>query len=162
MRVITLPNGAGKTTELIKISQETGAYIVCHSMDEASRIRSAAIDMGVNVPFPLTYDEFIQHRYHIQGVRAVLVDNIDMLVRYISRVPVGAITITTDAIEDLLGHASDEVKELYNTSAQFNAALNALSQGADKVSIVANLCLDNLRLQKQLTRYVEKYGALPE
>ena len=162
MRVIALPKGAGKTTELIKISQETGAYIVCHSQDEASRISFVATGMGAKIPFPLTYAEFIQHQYHAPGVRTVVVDNADWLVRYISRVPVAAITITTDTIEDLLGHASDEVKELYNTSAQFNAALNVLSQGADKVSIVANLCLDNLRLQKQLTRYVEKYGTLPE
>jgi hypothetical protein len=53
-------------------------------------------EMGLNIPFPMSYDEFLSHKYHGVGVKSVHVDNADLLLQYISDVPVHTTTISTD------------------------------------------------------------------
>lgn len=93
MKVIHSERGTGKTTKLIEMSADTGFYIVCHDAREAHRVHLEAIKMGLDIPFPITYWEFLNGMYHSKGVKGVLVDNADVLIHYISKVPIGAITI---------------------------------------------------------------------
>lgn len=85
MRTISGGRGEGKTTTLIKISADSGAYIVCFSMKEADRVHMEAIKMGLKIPLPITYDEFISRHYSPKGVRSLLIDNVDMLLQYIAK-----------------------------------------------------------------------------
>jgi len=96
MKKIILGKGKGKTTELIKQSAESGDYIICHSLNECSRIQFKAGEMGLNIPFPASYDEFINGNYYSKGIRGFLIDNVDMLLQHMTNVPVNAITITKD------------------------------------------------------------------
>lgn len=94
MEKIILERGQGKTTSLIKRSSETGEYIVCFSLDEASRISAEAQSMGLNIPFPISYGEFVSGNYSSRNIKGFLIDNADLLIEVISRVPVTIITIT--------------------------------------------------------------------
>mgnify|MGYP001012134399 FL=1 len=59
MKIIYKPRQSGKTLEVIKMSAETGYRIVCHSQSECSRVFHVAQEMGLNIPFPMSIDEFI-------------------------------------------------------------------------------------------------------
>ena len=54
------------------------------------------MNFGYNIPFPLTFEQFLSGHYYRQGIEKVYVDNVDMLVNYISTVPVAAITLTSE------------------------------------------------------------------
>lgn len=94
MELIYLGRGEGKTTKLIELSSKDGGYIVCHSMNECRRIAGVARDMGMNIPFPICYGEFMERRYNSQGVKNLYIDNVDMLLRSISMQEIKAITLT--------------------------------------------------------------------
>jgi hypothetical protein len=94
MKQITGGIRSGKTTELIRLSAETGGYIVCLNMDEASRIQFQSQEMGLKIPFPITFDEFKSHQYYGRGIKGFLIDNADMLLKSMSSVPVLAITMS--------------------------------------------------------------------
>lgn len=93
MKLITEPKGSGKTYQLIMESATNGDYIVCHSSKEAERIFSIANEHKLNIPFPLTYDEFINKRYYSKGIKGILIDNVDILLDYMSDGLVKTITI---------------------------------------------------------------------
>ncbi|KKN31168.1 hypothetical protein LCGC14_0826770 [marine sediment metagenome] len=94
MDVIVNKRQTGKTTHLIKRSAETWSYIVCHSQEEAGRIYRVAKEMSLNIPFPITFHEFLNKKYHLPGIKGFLIDNADMMLQQLTSVPVGAITLT--------------------------------------------------------------------
>lgn len=89
MRIIT----KNKTTELIKLANNNAKIIVCHSKKEAHRIFDYAEKIKCNIHLPITYEEFVNGRYYVPNTQSVLVDNVDMLIKYISRCEVEAITL---------------------------------------------------------------------
>ncbi len=94
MEKIILDKGEGKTESLIKMSAFNGGYIVCHSQSECSRIQKVAIEKGFNIPFPLTYDEFLDKKYYSKGIKEFLIDNVEMLLERMSPVvPISYITL---------------------------------------------------------------------
>ncbi len=96
MKIIIKGKGEGKTTDLIRMSHELFYYIICHSRDEASRIFIKAQSMGLDIPHPLTFDEFIIGEFYAKGIRGFLIDNVELLLAHLARgVEIGAITITT-------------------------------------------------------------------
>jgi len=99
MKIIYKSRGSGKTTDLIKLSAENGGYIVCHTKKEATRISRTAEKMNLSIPFPMTYMEFIENRYYAPNVKTVYIDNVDLFFESISKVEIGAITLTKEAPE---------------------------------------------------------------
>lgn len=94
MKVIFREPRTGKTTELIKMCAMYGGYIVCVDKQRAKYTAGMARDMGVKIPFPLTFSEFLEGRYYAPGVKQVYIDNADMLIESIARgVSVNAIVI---------------------------------------------------------------------
>lgn len=94
MEVICRSRQAGKTHDLIKRCYEEGGYIVCASRREADRVHGVAEQMGLDVPQPITFLEFVQQKYHPEGVKKFHIDNVDMCVQMISKVPVSTVTLT--------------------------------------------------------------------
>ena len=88
-----MKSGYGKTYQLIKKASISGDYIVCHSFDEAHRIRSIAKENKLDIRLPLTYDEFLKGEYYGTGVSGFLIDNVEMLLQSITNVPINAITL---------------------------------------------------------------------
>ena len=93
MEKIIMQRGYGKTTQLIKKSAKSGDYIVCSRLDEANRIQFEAKDMGLDIPLPITYAEFIEKRYSGKNISGFLIDNLEMFLQHLSNVPVNAITM---------------------------------------------------------------------
>lgn len=89
-----MSRGCGKTHQLIRKSAETGNYIVCANISEAHYIQMQSISFNYVIPLPITYDEFINKKYHSKNINGFLIDNVDNLLEYMSNVPINTITIT--------------------------------------------------------------------
>ncbi len=98
MKIITGGPASGKTTMLIRESAETFAYIVTRSQRTATDIFNYAGEMGLQIPLPLTYMEFLNADYYAPGVKGILIDDVDTLMQHISRVGVYTITLTTEGV----------------------------------------------------------------
>ncbi len=61
--IIADGRGTGKTTRLIRQSAATGFYIVTNSQRSASLVVRMAKKLNLDIPFPLTYDEFMRRKY---------------------------------------------------------------------------------------------------
>lgn len=94
MDVICRPRRSGKTTDLIKACAEQGGCIVCHDRDECYRVAEVAKKLGVSIPFPISFSEFLNNRYHLAGVKGFHIDSVEKLLRRISAVPVWTAVIT--------------------------------------------------------------------
>lgn len=98
MTTIITERGGGKTTELIKLSSETGAYIVCYNLHEAHEIEMMAHKMDLTIHLPITYDEFLKAKYYSAGIKGFLIDNVDRLLQFISKgVPIVACSISNES-----------------------------------------------------------------
>jgi hypothetical protein len=93
MNIIHKPRQSGKTTDLIKISHETGCYIVCADYVRVLGIINRAKELRLSVPFPLTFQEFIEGHY---SAMHVVIDDLDDFLIYISRARVLAVTLTKE------------------------------------------------------------------
>jgi len=92
MEAIVQDRYTGKTTELIKRSAKSQNYIVCrnphHVADEARKL-------DLKIPFPLSYDEWIERKYFGRNITGFLIDDIDAMLNYMSYgTPVNAFTIS--------------------------------------------------------------------
>ena len=96
MKVILGHRQTGKTVKLIRMSAKTNTYIVASSQQEASRIFRKAKELGLNIPLPITFNEFISHGYYGKGINGFLIDNADYLLRSLSTVPILAVSMTKE------------------------------------------------------------------
>jgi hypothetical protein len=95
VKIVTEPRQRGKTTELIRLSAEEDLYIVCANRTEAQRVAGVAREMGLSIPFPLTWGEFASRQYHGRGVKGFAIDNLDACIQQMTPVPIRAVSLTT-------------------------------------------------------------------
>ena len=101
MRIVFGNRHEGKTLALIHMSSKTNSYMVVLSRNEAQRVFRLATNLGIDIHYPITFDEFINGQYHSSGVSGFMIDNADMLLQAISRgVDVKAISVTDDVQEE--------------------------------------------------------------
>jgi len=94
MRIIVKPMRAGKTYEAIKHCAKHGGYMVCINDNEAARVAKLAKQMGLKIPYPLTFREAMNKSYYAAGVRKLHIDNADMFIQhFFSDVKIESITI---------------------------------------------------------------------
>lgn len=98
MRKILRARQTGRTDELIKLCAEDEArgevcYIVCMDQQEASRIFQRSQELELNIGFPVTFDEFLDHQYAARNIHHFYIDNADYLLRVLSKVDIRAITM---------------------------------------------------------------------
>jgi hypothetical protein len=97
MKVVIGSPRMGKTEGLIHQSSLTGFYIVTHSIAEVQRVARRAKELDLKIPFPLTFEELLNHEYYGKGVKGVLLDNVDLLLKRICRgVAVDTIVVGLD------------------------------------------------------------------
>jgi hypothetical protein len=95
-KVIIGKRGSGKTDAIIRLAAKEFLYIVCSS-GEVRRIVDRAKSMDLDIPFPLSYSEFMSGQFCGRGIKGFVVDNVDLLVIGMARgVPVRAISVTID------------------------------------------------------------------
>lgn len=90
MTIITGKRGTGKSTWLLHESARTMQYIVCSHHAVATSLVRAAQNLGLDIPFPLTYEDFLQHRYYGKGIKGFLIDDAESLFQHIS----GSVSVT--------------------------------------------------------------------
>jgi ABC-type Mn2+/Zn2+ transport system ATPase subunit len=100
MANITGPRGGGKTIALIRLCAEQGGYIVCQSHQAARRIQQMAQEMGLNIPFPITFEDLLEKRLNGRGCSPLHVDNADLLVSLICRNAGAQLGNTTTSSEE--------------------------------------------------------------
>lgn len=94
MKVIVRPRQGGKTTELLQLAVEHFAYIVCPDMRSARHVWDVARHLGLNIPQPITWQEFLEHRYRGAGVKAFIIDDLDACLESMTMVPIIAASMT--------------------------------------------------------------------
>ena len=66
----------GKTTKVIQRAAKDFGYIICRNQADAYRIAGMAREMGLDIPFPISYSEFLQGRGHAHpGIKGYLFDD---------------------------------------------------------------------------------------
>lgn len=95
MRLIVKPRQSGKTSELIRMSEETNAYILTLNRGMAEYVSKMAEQQGYNILFPITLDEYMRSRLKGSHVTHILIDNADMILQHIfSEATIDAITMS--------------------------------------------------------------------
>jgi len=77
--------GTGKTEKLIELAAKDFSYIVVRNKVVARSIAGRARKMGVNIPFPLTYEEFIEGKFSERDINGFMIDDADALLWYLAR-----------------------------------------------------------------------------
>jgi hypothetical protein len=96
VKIYARPRQAGKTTELIRIAADDFLYVVCPDFRQAVHVAEMAEQAGLDIPFPVTWNEFASGRFYGKGISGFLIDNLDMCVQGMARgVPVRAVSLTT-------------------------------------------------------------------
>ena len=100
MQMIMGGRRSGKTAELIKRSAESGIYIMVSSRARASQIADQARSMGLDIPFPVTLEEYYKSRgFAGSSIRrdGVYIDDVEaVLRRMLPEIEVKTFTCTID------------------------------------------------------------------
>ncbi len=99
--IICSQRQTGRTTKLIeKCASYKYALIVCPSRMRASIIFHDARKMGINIPMPMTFGDFIQGRFDAARINAFLIDDLDQcLAIYTRNVPIDTVVFEGRAEE---------------------------------------------------------------
>jgi hypothetical protein len=93
MEIIIRPRQGGKTTEALQRAAEHFAYIVVATRQEADELWARAKLLKLDIPMPITWDEFRRGRYYRKGVKGFVIDNLDRCIQSDHPVPVVAVTM---------------------------------------------------------------------
>lgn len=97
MKVFIGSMRAGKTTQMIKQAAKTGAYIICMNMKEAKRVADQAEDMGLQIRFPVTFQELLDNKMRGSFVRNILIDNCDSFLHaFLPGLDIEGVSFTTE------------------------------------------------------------------
>lgn len=95
MKVIYKPRQSGKTMDLIRMSANTDKVIVCSNQTNRENIQNKAEILGLNIPEPITYSQFVQGEYRSKKISKFLIDDAEYLLEILGGViGVEAITLT--------------------------------------------------------------------
>lgn len=98
MEKIIMPRNSGKTTLLIKKASETNSYIVCSTQSECIRLQDEALYMGLRIPLPITYSEFLNGEYDKSGIKSIMIDNVELFLQSITNVRIKAISLSSEGL----------------------------------------------------------------
>ncbi len=96
MQLVIKGLAEGKTTELIKLCHgDNGSYMVCVNRRTADQVFKMAIELGMKIPLPITFDDLLKSNYDGRNITGLYVDNLDILIEVLARVPIRAVSITS-------------------------------------------------------------------
>ena len=100
MKKIIRPRQAGKSSELIRIAEETNAYIIVATRARAVCLADMARKQGRHILYPVTLREYGQSRFRGSYIRHVLIDDADAVLEQVFKeVTIDAITMTECLME---------------------------------------------------------------
>lgn len=108
MKKIIRPRQAGKSSELIRIAEETNAYIIVATRARAVCLADMAQKQGRHILYPVTLREYEQSRFRGSYIRHVLIDDADAVLEQVFKeATIDAITMTECVMEQ---EPSEDVK----------------------------------------------------
>lgn len=87
----------GKTTHLIRRSADEGVYILTSNYPRASEIFDMAKNMNLDIPYPVTLDEYLNYGFKGSSITrdGILIDDADQILEMIfAGVPIKCITVS--------------------------------------------------------------------
>lgn len=118
---IIKPRQSGKTSELIRMAEESNAYIITPNRGMAVSVSRLAEEQGHHILFPVTYREYVQSRFRGSHIRHILIDDADVLLGQVfCEVTIDAITMSepetvqTNPVENLTEIRREIDKYLYD------------------------------------------------
>lgn len=96
MKVMYSGRQFGKTTEIIKKAHATGSYIVVATRKDAQRISKHAEDLGINIRFPVTWEELVSAGYSTGFVKDIVIDDLDRIIQNLFQQKIHLVTMTKD------------------------------------------------------------------
>lgn len=96
MELIIRPRQSGKTIKLIEMAAAENCYIICASLERCTLVFNTAKKMGVKIPFPVTWNEFIHNKYYGRGIDGFMIDDLDQILQSMTMVEIKAVTMTEE------------------------------------------------------------------
>lgn len=93
IEVILRPRRAGKTYELVKKASEENLYIICANRTQVRATQDVARQNGFVIPFPMTWQEFIEKQYYGRNINGFVIDNLDMCLQSMTPVEIKAVSL---------------------------------------------------------------------
>lgn len=93
MKVIVGQRQSGKSEQILRLAVEHFAYIVCPTMEQVTELWARARELNLDIPQPITWDAFVAHRYHARGVKAFVIDNLDLCIQYMTSVDIKGVSL---------------------------------------------------------------------
>ena len=98
MNIVIGERCSGKTTRLIERSAKEGIYILVANKEMARCIVDQAKEMGLEIPFPVTLDEYLRgNKFQGSSIRrdGLLIDDLDMVLHQLfGGIPIHEVTLT--------------------------------------------------------------------
>lgn len=98
MNIVIGERCSGKTTRLIERSAKEGRNILVANKAMARCIADQAKEMGLDIPFPVTLDEYLRgNKFQGSSIRldGLLIDDLDMVLNRMFRgIPIREVTLT--------------------------------------------------------------------
>lgn len=91
-KILATEPGKGKTKTLITISSINKQIIVCRDKKEVLRILEFADFLGLEIPQPITWNDFKQKTYLGKEIKGFLFDGGDDFIKSFSSIPINIIT----------------------------------------------------------------------
>lgn len=84
----------GRTTKAVETAAAKNAYVVCRDRSAVMRCVEIAKEKDLDIPFPLTFDEFLGGRFNPSGINGFVIDDLDEMTRRLAQgVPVEMVTL---------------------------------------------------------------------
>jgi len=118
MRIIAKGRGMGKTSDLIIMSVNTGDYIVVKDHNTAINTANQARELGFNINFPLTFQEFLNHEWNGKRISGFLIDDAEfLLLQFFSNEmpPIHALTFTMETEKVWITPIGSTAVRIYGT-----------------------------------------------
>lgn len=93
MDLVIKPRQAGKTEGILQLAQDNFSYIVCPTRQDVDRLWQRAKERDLNIPQPITWAEFVGHRYRGAGIRSFLIDDLDRCIQSMTTVEIKAASL---------------------------------------------------------------------
>lgn len=95
MEKIILARCQGKTTKLIQMSHDTWTYILVADKRRQSSLFRQARNMGIDIPFPVTLDDYMKNQFRGSHIKRILIDDADDVLKALFyNLEIKAITMT--------------------------------------------------------------------
>ena len=136
---------SGKTTRLILRSAEEQLYILTSTKHRAQAIFDNARNMGLDIPFPVTLDEYLRgNKFQGSSIRrdGILIDDLDDVIRTLfSSIPIHEVTLTdhgnVERLDSLI--KKDNVVDIYR---KMDEIRNKQEEAGLNVYVTGVLCSD--------------------